>query len=186
MQTNCSAEVCDRLKSFTNPTTPCACFAQYTRNGQTAKNVCINLGFRFKANEEWICIDHFTSLRTSRLLFEKETISHDCQTLLGNQITTKISESWKNVVKHVNNHGGWTIMGWFVRAIKTEEDKQENDEDAIHESIKTNITYLYPTTLQHGDIPKDLLVTKAFIRSVLSQGLRNHSTSSRDVSRDNV
>ncbi|CAB9530990.1 hypothetical protein SEMRO_3168_G344680.1 [Seminavis robusta] len=182
INTLCSAETCDRIKAGTNVAAQCACFAQYSRNGSTARNVCIKLDFSFQSNGERVSIDNFTSLRTSRLLFDNETISVDCQTLHHNNIATEIAKTWKKIVKHVNENGGWTIMGWFVRAIKNEEDKQENDEDAMHESIKTNITYLYPTTLKHENIPPEMLVRNVFI-----QGAVNQTTNAdRDASQDNL
>ena len=183
INTLCSAETCDRIKSATSVGSQCSCFNQYSRNGNTARNVCIKLDFKFRPNQQggFVVIENFTSLRTSRLLFANETISFDCQTLQNNTVASRIATSWKNLVRYVNSNGGWTIMGWYVRAAKNDEDKQEHDEEAMYESIKTNITYLYPTSLKHANIPNDLLLTNEFIRGAI-----NHTEGDRDNSNDNL
>ena len=182
INTLCSAEACDRLKFGNNVNATCPCFAQFTRNGSTAKNCCIKMDFRFKVDSEWVDIEGYTSLRTSRLLFEGEVISFDCSTLTNNTIAARVSLCWRKLIRYVNTNGGWTIIGWFVRAVKSDDDKQENDEDAIHETIKTNIAYLYPSTLKHSSIPVNNLVTNDFIRQALVSGQDN----SRDASADNI
>ena len=186
--TNCSANTCDRLLCSENPNAPCGCFSQFSRTTNNAKNVCFKTTFYIDAQGDLLSVKDFTSLRFSKLLFENEIIVHDIEQMHDSAVISLIAEKWRPFLQHVNNNGGWTVVGWMVRAKKQVEEginvTNDQDADLLHDTIKTNICYVYPTTLRHNDIPTYLLVQHARINEILNRA--PEPINQRDMQNDNL
>ena len=187
--TTCSADTCDRLRCSDNPNAPCGCFTQFSRNTGNAKNVCLKTTFYIQANTATLIpVTNFTSLRFSRFLFQNEIIVHDIEQLHNSAVTNLIARKWRPALEYVNQNGGFTVLGWMVRAKKQTEENinasNDHDGDLLHESIKTNICYVYPTTLTHRSIPEDRLICHSEINGILTAPL--NGVNNRDASNDNL
>lgn len=69
---------------------------------------------------------------------------------------------------HVNSNGGWTIIGWFIRATVDEDDKEEQDEMLLRTNVKINVSFLYPSTKKGQAIPNDRTIHQEKITELLS------------------
>ena len=169
IKTACTSEHCDRLGCGTNATASCGCFHQ-NRNDSTALASVLKFNFSFRdSNGEMIHINDYVSLKTSRVFFQGEKILYDYDALSMNEIVNLIGMKFKSCIAHVNANGGWTVGGWYLRAYKDDEDKDENDEQVGHETLKYNICYLYPTKQRPANIPSDFLVTEEDISQIINQ-----------------
>lgn len=91
----------------------------------------------------------FRSLRTTKLFFqnyENYCTNHTTSDQERNRLTLR--QKFDEMVEHINDNGGWTIVGWFmmgsvVDAATNATDKIQNNEITIH------ISYLYPTDAEH-------------------------------------
>ena len=87
----------------------------------------------------------FRSLKTTKLFFknyENYCTRHTTADQERNRLQIRLK--FENMVQHINDNGGWTIVGWFmmgsvVDAASNAADKIQNNEITIH------ISYLYPT-----------------------------------------
>jgi hypothetical protein len=59
------------------------------------------------------------------------------------------------VIDHVNNNGGWTIVGSYIQATIEEDDKDENDKSLLRTNVKINVWYLYPSSKAVQVIPNE-------------------------------
>ena len=188
ISTNCSANTCDRLLCSENPNAPCGCFSQFSRTTNNAKNVCFKSTYYIQTQEGLLRVKDFTSLRFSKLIFENEIIVHEIEQMHDSGVTSLIAGKWRPFLEHVNNNGGWTVVGWMVRAKKQVEEgvnvTNDIDGDLLHDNIKTNICYVYPTTLRHNNIPNNLLVQHAEINHILNSLPR--ANNQRDMQNDNL
>ena len=75
---------------------------------------------------------------------------------LGENISA-LQKKVLTAMKYINNNGGWTIVGWFIRGEKQIEDpKDDNEEDLLSDGeVKHNICYLYPTTQDVTKLPEN-------------------------------
>ena len=154
IKTSCNSETCDRLGMGKNATAPCGCFHQH-RNDSTAMNSVLKFSFSFKDGvDKVVRISDFTSLRTSRVFFHRRKILYDYEILTMNEVVTIIGSKFKQSIAYVNKQGGWTVVGWYVRALKEEDDKEERDEHLVHESLKINVSFLQPTKASGATIPE--------------------------------
>ena len=94
-----------------------------------------------------------TSLRTSKLFFRGKNILSDADMLNTNTVYDYVQEKWRSVIDHVNDNGGWTIVGWYIRATIEDDDKDGNDETLLRDNVKINVSYLYPSTKASQNIP---------------------------------
>lgn len=157
-KTVCNAEYCDRLEFTEKQNITCGCWGQNSRNDTSARNTVLQFDFKFRDNGKTWTVKNFTSLRTSRLFFENEKIVGDYDSLLIEENTQKLKKAFLKVIGHVNSKNGWTIVGWYIRGERETEDvKEDNEAKMLSDSVKINVSYLYPTTVSHSDIPSGLL-----------------------------
>jgi hypothetical protein len=154
IQTLCNGTACDRLSSGPKPTKLCGCWNQSSRNDSTCKNTVLKQDFCFKDSDGEIHhVSDFTSLQWSKLLFEDRQILADQAELQNDRVFFELQKTWKKVITHVNQNGGWTIVGWFKRATVQEDDRQENDANLLVDNVKLNISVLTPSTTAGAAIP---------------------------------
>ena len=156
-KTTCNAEFCDRLHFTEKNTTTCGCWGSNSKNDSTSKNVVIQFDFKFTENGRRIKIRNFTSLRTSLSFMKNQRMPADFDVLSLGENISALQKKVLTAMKYINNNGGWTIVGWFIRGEKQIEDpKDDNEEDLLSDGeVKHNICYLYPTTQDVTKLPEN-------------------------------
>jgi hypothetical protein len=154
IKTKCNFHSCDRHNASTLGNQTCGCWVQNRRNDTGPKNTVLMFSFYFPdSNNKIMKVDDFTSLRTSKLFFRGKNILSDADMLNTNTVYDYVQEKWRSVIDHVNDNGGWTIVGWYIRATIEDDDKDENDETLLRDNVKINVSYLYPSTKASQNIP---------------------------------
>lgn len=158
-KTSCNANFCDRLCFKDKHNAICGCWGAFSKNDSTTRNTVLQFDFKFKSNGKTERITNFTSLRTSRLFFAGERVFADVEALTVHENTRSLQQSFIKVVQYINKNGGWTIVGWYIRGEKQNEDhKEEHEENLLsHGDVNINVSYLYPTTTLHKNIPDNML-----------------------------
>jgi hypothetical protein len=170
LRTLCNGEACDRLQSNKNPNDLCGCWHQASRSDSTAKNTVLKFDFYMKDGYgKSVQVKDFVSLRTSRLFFEDRNIRSDQDALFDTAVDVMLQRKWLATVKHVNRNGGWTIVGWFMRANVVDESAEENEGHIETGNVKINISYLYPTNTDLA-VPLCCSMRQAEIRATLGLG----------------
>lgn len=169
IQTLCNGRACDRLQAAKSPTAPCGCWNQSSRCDTLAKNTVLKLAFKFKdSTDQVVQVTDFTSLKWSRSLFHSNQILADCSELLDDAVFQELQTSFRKVLTHVNDNGGWTIVGWFKRASEgDDDDKQDTEQDLLRETVRLNISHLAPSTEDGLKIPDDYQLKQSTIRKLL-------------------
>ena len=163
-QTRCNSYTCDRHQFGKSVNSICACFNQSSRNDLTNRNTVLKISFSFcDGNGTKVRIAGYTSLRTSRFFFEEERVHIDTQQKNIPGVDNLIRLKYKELIKTVNNSGGWTIAGWFLRAQQEDEEAEQPDDAVLFSNVKINITYLYPSTLTHNMVSDEVLILSSEI-----------------------
>ena len=156
IETLCNGKECDRLEAVKNTQQPCGCWNQVSRVETKAKNVVLKFPFYFRDCNGKIRRSVMTSLQTSLLFFADGCIHCNRDTLNQSKAFSKLQLCWKRVITHVNRNGGWTIVGWFKRAL-IKDSKGEEKDGQLCTHVKINVVSLRPTTT---DIPRALTFTR--------------------------
>jgi hypothetical protein len=168
IQTLCNGKQCDRLKSSERPGEKCGCWGQSSRPDTMAKNTVLKQDFFFKDSDDvYHEVNNFTSLKYSKLFFDKGQILVERDDLQNDLVFNKLQTVWKKVVNHVNISGGWTIVGWFKRAAQIEEDKQEGESSIMVEGVKINVSHMFPSEKKGAKIPDGITMKQSDIRTLL-------------------
>jgi hypothetical protein len=168
IQTLCNGKQCDRLKSSERPGEKCGCWGQSARPDTMAKNTVLKQDFFFKDSDNvYHEVNNFTSLKYSKLFFDKGQILVERDDLQNDKVFNKLQSVWKQVVNHVNTSGGWTIVGWFKRAAQIEEDKQEGESSIMVEGVKINVSHMFPSEGRGAKIPHEITMKQSDIRILL-------------------
>jgi hypothetical protein len=169
-QSKCNGRACDRLQAATKPNQPCGCWTQSSRCDTLAKNTVFKQDFFFKdSNEDINQVTDFTSLKWSKFMFTDGQILFERDDLQKDNVFHTLQVTWRKLVGHVNDNGGWTIIGWYKRATQTDEDKHETETNILAESVKINVSHLIPTTLTIDTIPDEHQMKTADIRKLLDE-----------------
>lgn len=170
VHTQCNFHSCDRQNAHNmGSQTNCACWMQNRRSETTPRNTVLMFTFYFQDNNDKIIkVQNFSSLRTSRLFFKGKNILSDAESLNRNAVFDYMQDQWRGTIDYVNTHGGWTIVGWYIRATIDDEDKDENDETLFRTNIKVNVSFLYPTMEQAQDIPDIHTIDQDMVKSLVS------------------
>lgn len=159
MLTKCNGRTCDRLQAASHPNQPCGCWNQSGRSDTLARNTVLKITFYFDdVVGTTVQVVDFTSLKWSKLLFEEGQIIFDHDELQRDTLFFYLQKQYRKVVSYVNENGGWTVVGWYKRAVQTEEEKQDNEENLLVDTLKINISLLTPTDITPKHIPKDFLI----------------------------
>jgi hypothetical protein len=156
LKTKCNFHSCDRHNANGLGNQTCGCWVQNRRNDNGPKNTVMMFSFYFQdSSGKIVKVQDFTSLRTSKLFFKGKSILSDADTLNTNAVYDYVQDQWRSVIDHVNSNGGWTIVGWYIRATVEEDDKDENDETLLRTNVKINVSYLYPSSKTVQFIPNE-------------------------------
>ena len=169
-KTKCNFHTCDRHNSATLGNTGCGCWVQNRRCDNGPRNTVLMFPFYFEdSNHKIQKVNDYTSLRTSKLFFEGNNILADTDTLQKNVVYEYMQQQWRRTIEHVNTNGGWTIIGWYIRAKVEDEDKEDNDEDLYRATVKINVSYLYPSKKKALPIPKRKTIRQSVIQSMIRE-----------------
>ena len=124
VETGCGGYFCDKqraheLKAKTDIKNTCGCFAVLSQRSGIAVSHSIKV---LKADDENpIRHQHFSSTKFQRL-YMNGTLQGNCkeQTFDGTDVVLDLKASIKDVVKFINENGGFTILGWYRRGIITD------------------------------------------------------------------
>jgi hypothetical protein len=132
LHTTCGGYMCDRQRvSDWNGVRGCGCFDM--------SNFCSNLAFEhslnFATDGGLISHSNFSSTKFSLLYLNHHlpgSIKVSAIRMSSkNNVFFDIEDAMENVVDHVNDNGGWTIIGWYKRGIIT-------DKSLIASGVTTN------------------------------------------------
>ncbi len=77
-------------------------------------------------------------------------------TFQNKEVFPLLQDSFCRLIGHANAHGGWTIVGWYKRAERADEEKQDGEELISYESLRMNVSYLAPTNI--AQIPDNVVL----------------------------
>ena len=120
-------------------------------------------------NKKLFRVADFTSLNTSKLFFKNNNILADVKTLQNNAVYDYVQDQWRKIIEFVNSNGGWTLVGWYIRAVLEDEEKDETDEVLFRTNVKINISHLTATTKAGLEIPEDSIVDQDRINDILAE-----------------
>jgi hypothetical protein len=138
---SCSGIQCDRQK----PKGECVCIHTTSSNSLVYSfDVIFPISTRIDSDGS-TTVHSFRSLRTTELFFynfEQHASTVTPEDELGR--TSLYRKKINAMVEHINNHGGWTIVGWFMLGSTTDaaniQEKVENYDMTLH------LSYLSPST----------------------------------------
>lgn len=178
VQTKCNFHSCDRYNAKSIGNQSCGCWVQNKRGENGPRNTVLMFSFYFQdSNSKIVRAADFTSLRTSKLFFRGSNILADAKTLQKNDVYDYMQEKWRDSVEHINNNGGWTIVGWYIRATIEEEEKEESDETLLRTNVKINVSYLYPSTKTGRTIPDDSTIAMSEIKGMTNPSDETNASS---------
>ena len=151
-QSSCAGTFCDRQQELTT-NQKCGCFFTNKQG-----NIVLSLDVTIKVPPSFSItgyrtIHRFKSWRTSQL-FVKE---HSWKSLIAclNSDSTNhkhrdaLRTSAKRIVDFVNEHGGWTCIGW-IRTGSVQDESDTAGAMIASSEQDPHITYLYPTNMNLG------------------------------------
>ena len=171
IKTKCNFHACDRqnAKAMGIQST-CGCWMQSSRSENGPKNTVMMFSFYFPdENKKLFRVADFTSLNTSKLFFKNNNILADVKTLQNNAVYDYVQNQWRKIIEFVNSNGGWTLVGWYIRAVLEDEEKDETDEVLFRTNVKINISHLTATTKAGLEIPEDSIVDQDRINDILAE-----------------
>ena len=168
VKTKCNFHTCDRLNCQNAGNNGCGCWVQNRRTDNGPRNTVLMFPFYFEdSNKKVQKVSDFTSLNTSKLFFQGKNILADTDALQNNRVYEYLQDQWRETIDYVNSNGGFTLIGWYIRATVEDEEKDEQDEDLYRASVKINVSYLYPSKKKTTTIPDRLTVTQTKITQLL-------------------
>lgn len=187
VKTKCNFHTCDRLNCQSTGNSGCGCWVQNRRTDNGPRNTVLMFSFYFQdSNGRVQKVTDFTSLHTSKLFFQGKNILADTDTLQNNQVYEYLQDKWRDTIDHVNNNGGFTLIGWYIRATVEDEEKDEQDEDLYRANVKINVSYLYPSKMATTKIPEDLTMKQTEISDLMKNSESSTANGPDEEDRDLV
>lgn len=157
---SCGGRFCDRQVSAggtPGAIVPCGCFHRKDKYRLIARHL-LRIPCEGNVNETGrVMVVNFRSLRFDELLFRQGSQRVFDTIELGDDIVISVLRTRVcKLVKHVNRHHGWTIVGW-ARTGKVRDANEEGNRDAddvAAEEVSPHVTYLYPTDQDDVDADK--------------------------------
>jgi hypothetical protein len=161
VDTSCTGIFCDRLYPRSKP---CGCYQTNQRSYGANHVFKFQVQFNSGVPDSEDIIASCSSLRLTELLFNASLPSNMSRSTYIEPRLEELRDSLHNIANFVNDHGEWTIAGWF-RPTFTQEVGTE--EQTYSETYGFHICYIYPAdadVLQREDFkalqkePTDFLV----------------------------
>ncbi len=145
IRSECNTKMCDRIDCKTRGT-HCGCIGQESRKDDGWRNTVLCW------SEVEMKLDHgtvppalnFTSLRLSQLLFDQKPMPKTAAELTKGYAKKIIKSKWKIFEEYVNEHHGWTAVGWFQRGRELPDTVGQTD-TAQKQYVSIHLCYLIPT-----------------------------------------
>lgn len=153
----CSGILCDRQKKL-KLSAACGCFFKH-RFSSIVLRANITIPFSDDDGDDdataivkKYTVLHFMSWRTTQLFLKNIGMTTRQDTLASN--TQAIRQTVKDIVEHVNSHGGWDITGWVRCGTQADALGAGSHEDTDISALGhlPHISRLWPSTLQLEDI----------------------------------
>ena len=164
----CNGVLCDRqVEPTASQYWKCGCF---DANGKTVAWV-MRMNVRVPSQPKPTTVMHFRSLRTTELFVQQSTLKY------WQHSSLKMQDRWRQsvqeVVEYVNNHGGWTMIGWVRTGAKYDDSDPKAKEPVASTDPKPHMTYL-----MHSNM--DILKTTVFktLRYDIPQNISDDDVSS--------
>jgi hypothetical protein len=141
----CSGSFCDRQRSDLGINQKCGCSYVKTK-GNT--DLVIDVDVTFDVDKQFnlsgkTTVPRFRSWRYSNLFVTDMTM---WPKLNPDDDLSALRQAMTDVTKHVNDNGGWTIIGWIRTGRVKDGSSDVNTSDQIEpEFAKIHITYLFPS-----------------------------------------
>ena len=128
----CKGTLCDRQKKG------CTCMYNDFKT--------FNYVMEFMVSMDGYGVDiSFSSLQFTRLVLVVDTLKHHSVKHLNTRaVRIPLREKLKTLVTHVNDHGGWNVIGWMRAGEKV--DQIDGTEKVVSDTIAPHIVRLQPTT----------------------------------------
>ena len=117
-KTKCGGSFCDRqrLNEWNNPLGTCGCYAQRSR-GTNNLTLLFPL-IKVIHNDKTFIHKDFSSHQFSMGFLNRDfPIGVQANDLQLSEAFWDLGEKIEDIVKYVNGHGGWTVIGWYSRGI---------------------------------------------------------------------
>lgn len=142
---SCSGSFCDRQRLNLGPGQKCGCMYM-TAKGST--DVVIDIDITFSVDQQFhpegkITVSHFRSWKYSNLFVKDVTI---WQKLDRDNDLIALRKAVLQICKHIDDNGGWTILGWIRSGRVKDQSSDVNASDTLATlHPKPHISYLFPS-----------------------------------------
>lgn len=144
VNTNCTGQLCDR-RDVNITTNNCGCYHNLRNASQNHVMLMDITVFHAAAGDEFRIRD-WSSLMFTQLFFE-----HDlpADTPTDNwDFTASIRQKLSQLLLHVNDHAGWTVVGWHRQGLVTDaSETAAEDNQVLSDKISVHVVKLAPTEL---------------------------------------
>jgi hypothetical protein len=148
----CAGELCDRQQNpddVDGKTFRCGCIHVDNRSNGTVFKMIVSIPCSTGVHRDGtIDSTDFLSFKTSLLFVSKDTLKNFPYSLkddLGVNNIKIVSAHVDKVCAYVNNHGGWTIIGWTRTGLVHDESNPKDNEQIGSDSVSPHVVYLQPT-----------------------------------------
>lgn len=149
-ESSCAGTFCDRQQELTT-NQKCGCFFTNKQgNIVLSMDVTINVPLSFSITG-YRTIHRYTSWRTSQLFVKEDSWKTLIASLNTDSTDHKhrdaIRTCTKRIVDFINEHGGWTCIGW-IRTGSVQDESDTSGAMIASSEQDPHITYLYPTNIK--------------------------------------
>jgi len=116
----------------------------------------------------------FRSLRFSQLFFGSLDQLSSRSPEVIRQLRNVIRQQVHAMIEHVNNHGGWTLIGWHRRGVH----RVQNDEILVSNKTLGHLVYVMPTN-------EDAIAMPAFVKNKINLPAPNNPVIARGDNANN-
>lgn len=139
---SCAGTFCDRMHRFKTKNEACGCF--HRPNGGNLSAVVLEVDINTNPPELMLDVTEHRSLRTTQLFIKNIEMINTASREEHDDIRKPVIRAVRNCVNHINNRGGFTLIGTVSRGMSQD---QSNNKGEKVESNKANtaLCYVYPT-----------------------------------------
>ncbi len=142
---SCSGSFCDRQRLNLGPAQKCGCMYMTSKG---SSDLVIDVDITFDVDHSFhpegkITVSHFRSWRYSNLFVKDSNI---WQKLDRDDDLIALRKAMVDVTNHVNENGGWTMLGWIRSGRVKDQSSDINMSDTLTTlHPKPHISYLFPS-----------------------------------------
>ena len=164
---HCTGTLCDR-QAIRTAQQPCGCYNMNALRNDDSGSSVMQGSLNVVSPAQQFRVDKFRSLRTTSLLFSLGVMPRlDLHTYQSYNVLKLVRGVWRNIEKAVNDDGGWTVIGWFLRGNKQDAGASATTDTTSSEDVKYHVVYVFPTRQSSETLPK---LSKEQIEAAFSTG----------------